>query len=201
MRLIALEDSRAVRSARWRHRSVAFLDRDGVINRNLEPFVMSKADVDLLPGTAGQIGAIARAGYAVVIVTNQAGVGLGALSLRMALDVHRRVVHELAAAGAPITASYLCPHAPTSRCECRKPQPGMLLHALRRLNATADSAFLIGDKESDVQAAHAAGLRGYQVATSLQTSAAHGIHDPWRVDWSLPPGLPSAPTRRHGQAE
>jgi D-glycero-D-manno-heptose 1,7-bisphosphate phosphatase len=136
-----------------------FLDRDGVIIENRPHYVRSWDEVSILPGALPAIARAARAGYAIVIVTNQAGVGKGLIPLPVAEEINRRLVMEIERAGGKIAGVYLCPHGPAEGCACRKPLPGLLVQAARELSLDLARSVLVGDAVSDLQAGRAAGVR------------------------------------------
>ncbi len=146
-------------------RPAAFLDRDGVINID-HGYVVRHEEFTWVPGVLEASAQLHRAGFALVVVTNQSGIGRGLYSEAdfMALTTWMRA--QFAAAGAPLAGVYFCPHHPTDAvgafrvaCECRKPAPGMLLAAERELGLDLSRSVLFGDKPSDLQAASAAGVR------------------------------------------
>ncbi|HKA91991.1 MAG TPA: HAD family hydrolase [Haliangiales bacterium] len=141
-------------------RPAAFLDRDGTIIDD-PGYLGDPGGVRLLPGAAEAVAALAAAGYTVVVVTNQSGVGRGLYDEAAVEAVNRRVGQLLVAADprARIERFYHCPHVPAELCECRKPRPGMLLRAARELSLDLAASLAIGDGERDVQAAVAAGCR------------------------------------------
>ena len=145
---------------------IAFLDRDGVINQDLG-YVSAPADWTWVNGAISAIRSLNQAGYKVVVVTNQSGIGRGYYSEQQFHDLMRWVGAQLSEHHAHIDAVYFCPHHPEHglkdyriRCECRKPAPGMLLQALHDLNATPADCVLIGDRHGDLDAARGAGVRG-----------------------------------------
>lgn len=145
----------------------AFLDRDGVINVD-HGYVHDPSNFELCPGVLGACRALHEAGYKLIVVTNQAGIGRGYYTPAQFHDFTRWVEGTFRDAGAPITATYHCPHHPEKglgqyrqACECRKPAPGMLLRAIHEHELDAAGSFLVGDKPSDVEAARAAGVHGY----------------------------------------
>jgi len=145
--------------------SAAFLDRDGVIIRDVG-HLRAVRDVRLLPGAAQAIRRLNEAGVPVVVVTNQSAVGRRWLSLDILDGIHDELRRRLAAAGARLDAIYFCPHYPTAasgdlqvECDCRKPNPGMLLRAARELNLRLSDSVIIGDKLSDLEAGRRAGCR------------------------------------------
>lgn len=145
-------------------RRAAFLDRDGVIN--IDPgYVHRVEDFEFVPGTLEACGELARRGWLLVVATNQSGIGRGLYTVEQfeALTEWMRVRFQQC--NAPLAGVYFCPHHPTDalgglriRCDCRKPQPGMLLAAARDLSLDLERSVLFGDKCEDLQAAHAAGI-------------------------------------------
>jgi D-glycero-D-manno-heptose 1,7-bisphosphate phosphatase len=146
-------------------RRAVFLDRDGVIIENRDQHVRSLDDVRFLPGTLQALKRLTRAGYTLVIATNQSAVGRGIISLEQANQINDRVIQRIEDHGARVDASYLCPHAPDDGCLCRKPAPGMLLQAQKDLQLDLACSYLVGDAVTDIQAAQAAGVSGILVLT------------------------------------
>jgi D-glycero-D-manno-heptose 1,7-bisphosphate phosphatase len=152
-------------------RPAVFLDRDGVLIAD-DHYVGSPDRVRMLPGSAEAVAALNRAGWAVVVVTNQAGVAKGYFSAADVEAVHAFVAGQLAGAGAHVDAFYYCPHHPEGtagayrvRCECRKPEPGMLRAAAADLGLDPARSWMVGDRESDLAAGAAAGCRTVLVRT------------------------------------
>lgn len=148
-----------------RPRRALFLDRDGVLIENRADYVRSPADVAWIPNAIDGARQLQSQGYQLVIVTNQAAVGKGILTMEQAETIAALVVTELAHHGICITQSYLCPHVAEAACDCRKPQPGMLLRAMKEFNLDPRVSAMVGDAWSDVQAANAAGVRPIMVRT------------------------------------
>jgi len=146
------------------HRAV-FLDRDGVINRNRADHVKSWAEFEFLPGALASLRRLAQLPWAVVVVSNQAIIGRGLVPQAVVDEIHERMMEEIRAAGGRIDAVFYCPHRPDEGCDCRKPRPGLLLRAARELAIDPARSVLIGDAESDVRAAQAAGCRPVLVRT------------------------------------
>ena len=140
-----------------------FLDRDGTLVEEV-PYLHDPERLALLPG-AGELALLAAAGYALVVVTNQAGVARGLYGEAAVAAVHRRLSALLAGAGVRLDAVLYCPHHPEGTvpayaraCRDRKPGPGMLEAAARRLGLDLGASFLIGNSPTDVGAAVAAGV-------------------------------------------
>ena len=148
-----------------------FLDRDGTLVEEV-PYLHDPELVALLPGVGEALARLAAAGYALVVVTNQAGVARG-LYDEAAIDrVHRRLGELLAGSGVTLDAVFYCPHhregtAPgyARACRCRKPGPGMLELAAERLGLDLSASYLIGNHPTDVGAAVAAGVSPLFVTT------------------------------------
>ena len=160
---------RACERAIARHRSLAlrpavFLDRDGTLVPD-SGYMSSPDDLALFPGTAAALRALAAAGYALVVISNQAGVGRGLFDLTRAHEVMARLRTELRAEGVELDAIYLCPHRPDEGCACRKPKTALLERAADDLGLSLSSSAMVGDKWIDVEAAHRVGAAGVLVRT------------------------------------
>lgn len=140
-------------------RPAVILDRDGVLNEKAPRanYVRSWSEFKWLPGARESLRELRRAGFRVIIVSNQAGIGRGAMSETDLLAIHGHMVKETEAAGGRIDAIYYCPHDWDEGCECRKPKPGMLFQAQHDFNLDLSRTLFIGDDERDAQAAEAAG--------------------------------------------
>ena len=152
-------------------RPAIFLDRDGVVIDDAH-HLSSPEQVRIIPGSAEAIASLNRAGWPVVIVTNQSGVARGLFTVDGLHAVHQHISDQLAGYGAKIEAYYFCPHYPTAEvpayravCDCRKPKPGMLLQAAEELRLDLARSWMIGDRETDLAAGAAAGTRTILVRT------------------------------------
>ena len=135
-----------------------FLDRDGTLIDDVG-YPRDPARVRLVEGAAEALAQLREAGFRLVVVSNQSGIGRGLISEDEARSVHERFVAELERRGARLDGVRYCPHAPEAACDCRKPAPGMLLAAADELGLDLDASFMVGDKSSDVEAGHRAGAR------------------------------------------
>jgi D-glycero-D-manno-heptose 1,7-bisphosphate phosphatase len=138
-----------------------FLDRDGVINRKPPEgqYVTRWEEMDLLPGVASAIARLNRAGFRVIVASNQRCVAKGLLTAADLDSMHRLMCDALAGDGATLDGVYYCPHEKEPPCGCRKPSPGMLLDAARAHQIDLTASWMIGDSEIDVQAGRNAGCK------------------------------------------
>ena len=144
------------------------LDRDGVINRKAPEgeYVTRWEEMEFLPGVTEAISSLVKAGFSVIIVSNQRCVAKGLLTMRDLESIHQRMCQKLAAAGAVITDGYYCPHDLQPPCGCRKPAPGMLLRAAHEHNIDLKASWMIGDSGIDVEAGQHAGCRTARILKS-----------------------------------
>jgi D-glycero-D-manno-heptose 1,7-bisphosphate phosphatase len=158
-------------------RSCAFLDRDGVLNEDRH-YVHDAAGFHWLPGVIEALQKLQTAGYALVVVTNQGGIGLGLYDEAAFEELTAHMRAELAVHGVTLDGVYHCPHHPRASspalrapCLCRKPAPGMLQQAATDLGLDMTRSFMVGDKSSDLAAARAAGVaQAYLVRSGKQLS-------------------------------
>jgi len=136
-----------------------FIDRDGVINELINrdggkysPRLVK--DFHMFPFVPGAMKQIRDAGYLVVIVTNQPDISRGFLKQEV-LDEMHQIIRTLC----QVDAIYVCPHDNSDACLCRKPLPGMLLEAASDFSIDLNSSWMIGDRDSDIQAGQGAGCR------------------------------------------
>ena len=146
-----------------------FLDRDGVINRNRPrgDYVKSWEEFQFLPGARGAIVRLTKAGFRLLVVTNQACVGKGIVSWATVQEIHVRMMQEIARAGGQIEAVLCCPHLADAGCDCRKPAPGLLRRAHEEYRVDLRQAILVGDSAKDVQTAVAVGMSAIMVLSGL----------------------------------
>ena len=144
-----------------------FLDRDGVINAD-KGYVSRIEDFEWMPGAADAIAAFNARNWFVFVVTNQSGIARGYYTEEDMQALHNWMLNELHLSGAKIDQIYYCPFHAEGEIDRyrkdsfdRKPKPGMLLQAMADYPVKREASFLIGDKDADVEAAHAAGVGGF----------------------------------------
>lgn len=136
----------------------------------------------MIPGVAAAVAAVNARGIPVVAITNQAAIGRGLYREEDFRAVNARIDALLAVEGARLDAIYHCPHTPEADCDCRKPRPGLLRQAAAELGLDLGRSVMVGDKESDLEAARAVGCRAVLVRTGYgaeveRTLAANGRAD------------------------
>lgn len=156
-----------------RHPAV-LLDRDGTINERMgrAQYVCSWDQWHWLPGAREALALLTRAGYRIILITNQPGLARGALKVADLEDIHGRMIAEAAEVGGQIDAIEFCPHNWDEGCECRKPKPGMLFAAQRRFDLDLSRVTFMGDDERDGQAAGAAGCLFVEISEERPLIAA-----------------------------
>lgn len=163
-------------------RPAAFLDRDGTINEDagyidrLDRFVLYPYAIDAMA-------LLRRAGYLVVVLTNQAGVAQGIHSEETVAELAAYLAERARQGGTTLDGHYYCPHTPDAAvaryrvdCDCRKPKPGLAIRAARDLGIDLRRSVVIGDRWRDLAVAHAIGARGIMVRTGY--GATEALHPP-----------------------
>ena len=134
------------------------LDRDGVIIENRPNYVRFWEDVHIYPQALTALASINNSSFKIIVVTNQSAVGRGLISLKTANVINERLINEIEQHGGRIDHVFMCPHTPDEGCNCRKPQPGLILRAEKELSLDLTRSIMIGDALSDIQAGQSAGI-------------------------------------------
>jgi D-glycero-D-manno-heptose 1,7-bisphosphate phosphatase len=153
-----------------------FLDRDGVINhRRANDYVLHWSQFIFVPGIRAALKQMSLLGLPMIVISNQAAVGKGLLDLTGLREITIKMQEVLLEDGAPLAAAYYCVHRSDENCACRKPKPGLLLAAAEDFDIDLSRSIFIGDSETDLQAARAAGcvpvLFGSEMSSEPQPSA------------------------------
>ena len=155
-----------------------FLDRDGTLIEDVG-YLDQIGRLRYYPWSIEAVRLLRRGGYAVVVVTNQAGVARGMVREAFVEEAHQFIQRRLAAVGERLDGHYYCPHEPNApleayrlKCDCRKPRPGMIQRAAAELDLDVRRSVVVGDKWSDVGLARAAGAKALMVKTGYGVSQA-----------------------------
>lgn len=142
-------------------KKVIFLDRDGVINKQMPPHehVLRWEEFKFLPGVLNALRELTRGGYQIYIITNQRGIARGLMPENDLREIHKRMTKEIEGCGGKITDIYYCSHEKDENCFCRKPKPGMFFQAAREHRINLTKSIFIGDSESDKEAGEIVGCK------------------------------------------
>lgn len=157
--------------------SAVFLDRDGVLNRtrlmsgkSYPP--QSLEDFILLPGVEQAVKNLKKAGFLIIVVTNQPDVATGLQTSVVVESMHQKLYEWL-----PIDAIYTCYHTDMDSCSCRKPKPGMLEQAAEEFNIDLNQSYLVGDRWKDIEAGQRAGCHCFFINYGYQESSPVSPYD------------------------
>jgi D-glycero-D-manno-heptose 1,7-bisphosphate phosphatase len=159
---------------------LVILDRDGVINFDSAQFIKSPEEWKPIPGSLEAIARLKQNGYRVVVATNQSGVGRGLFDMDTLNSIHKKMHKAVVAEGGQIDAIFYCPHAADSKCDCRKPKPGMFKRISETLNIDLTGVPAIGDSLRDLQACVVLGCQPMLVMS--------GKGEKTKADGGLPEG-------------
>ena len=169
-------------------RPAVFLDRDGVINRD-HAYVHRWEDFEFMPGAVDAMRRLQQAGFALVVVTNQSGLARGYYSPEQFDDLTKQMCAHLVQEGVELLGVYHCPHHPkgvveglAKDCDCRKPEPGMILQAAQDHGLDLGASVMVGDKRSDIEAARAAGVGKAYLVTDRGAGAASSQDEAAQTD-------------------
>ncbi|GAB7546997.1 D-glycero-beta-D-manno-heptose 1,7-bisphosphate 7-phosphatase [Cupriavidus sp. 8B] len=141
------------------------LDRDGVVNLDSDQFIKTPDEWIPIDGSLEAIAALNQAGYRVVIVSNQSGIGRGLFEMSALNAMHEKMHKALANLGGRVDAVFFCPHTAADGCDCRKPKPGMLEQLAERFGVELKGVPLVGDSLRDLEAGLAVGCAPHLVLT------------------------------------
>ncbi len=144
---------------------LVILDRDGVINFDSDAYIRTPDEWRPIPGSLEAIATLGAHDFAVVVLSNQSGIGRGLFSEETLEAIHSKMRESVARAGGALSGIYYCPHRPEEACHCRKPAPGLLEQIAADFGRSLTGTPVIGDKLTDVQAALAVDARPILVRT------------------------------------
>jgi D-glycero-D-manno-heptose 1,7-bisphosphate phosphatase len=163
-------------------RSLIILDRDGVINRDSTSFIKSPDEWIPLPGSPEAIAQLNKAGFTVIVATNQSGIGRGLFSLEDLEKIHDKMNSVITTAGGHIDAIFFCPHHPDENCDCRKPKTGLLKQITNQYGYAAADLIIVGDSLRDLQAAWTFGATAILVRTGNGLSTEQSLPTDQHID-------------------
>ena len=166
-------------------RPALLLDRDGTVTEDRN-YARTAEEIVLLPGAGRAIRALNEAGVAVVLITNQSGVGRGLFSLDDLTRQHQELARQLALERATLDGIYFCPHHPEDQCACRKPGRALLDEAAADLELDLARSWMVGDREEDLALAQYGLAGGLLVLTGLGTATAERLGTTLRREWIFP---------------
>ena len=135
-----------------------FLDRDGVINKEIN-YLYKIENFEFIDGVFDACLFFQNLNYQIIIISNQSGIARGFFSEKDYHILSKWLIKQFKENGVSILDTYYCPHAPDACCNCRKPKPGMLIKAIDEYNIDVEMSWMIGDKETDIEAANLAGIK------------------------------------------
>jgi D-glycero-D-manno-heptose 1,7-bisphosphate phosphatase len=143
-------------------RKAVFLDRDGIINTELGDYIMNFGEFEIHPPLIPFLKEVKKRGYLTIVITNQGGIAKKLYGHDLVEQCHQYLQQVLTADDLAFDAIYYCPHHPQSgACLCRKPAGLLIEKAIASFQLEKSQCLMIGDKQRDVDAAHAAGISGY----------------------------------------
>jgi len=143
------------------------LDRDGVINYDSLNYIRSPDEWKPIPSSLQALARLNEAGYKVIVITNQSGIGRGYYTEAILEKIHQKMKSQVAEHGGKIHGIYHCPHHPDDNCLCRKPKAGLLEKIAQDWSLDLSNVVLVGDKLSDSQAAITMNMRPILVRTGV----------------------------------
>lgn len=137
-----------------------FLDRDGVINQERKDYVKNIEEFIIFENVSDAISLIKNHNFLVILITNQSAVNRKLLTIENLDKIHEKLQNYLKMHNTSFDHVYFCPHMPNENCNCRKPKPGLIIQAKKDFKIELSQSFMIGDSQTDVQAAKSAGCKG-----------------------------------------
>lgn len=150
-----------------------FIDRDGVINKDLNDYVKRWPDFEFIPGVLDAFRLLKQAGFDVIIISNQAGIGDRQFPLEDLQEITKQMLVAITEAGGAVRDVFYCLHGKAEGCACRKPEPGLFELAHQKYPFSPEKTYFIGDKDSDILAGKRFGLKTILVKTGYGEEHQH----------------------------
>ena len=145
---------------------IILFDRDGTLIVDPPDLRVDRLEkVRLFPDCIPAMHKLAKHGYDIIMITNQAGIAEGRLSAEEFTEINNTVVSLIQASGIKVLQTYMCPHGPKDNCDCKKPKPKLLIDALRDYGKNPAETYMVGDRQSDISAGISAGIKAILVET------------------------------------
>ena len=149
-------------------KKAVFFDRDGVINKERTDYVKNTSELEIFPNIIEPIKKLKGAGFSIIVITNQSAINRGLTTHQKVSEIHSTIQEFLKKNGTHIDNFYYCPHKPDENCQCRKPKPGLFLRAADELQLNLKLSWMIGDSDTDIQAALAAGCKSLKISSNYE---------------------------------
>ncbi|MFC2051585.1 D-glycero-beta-D-manno-heptose 1,7-bisphosphate 7-phosphatase [Chloroflexota bacterium] len=162
-----------------------FVDRDGTMASDV-PYCSCPEDFELFPDTARATKLLNEHGFKVIVITNQSGIARGYFTEETLAKIHEKMERELAKEGSWVDGIYYCPHHPDDKCDCRKPNPELLLQAAKDFDIDLKRSFVVGDLQADIELGRVAGcktilIEGEDIKTTPDAVALNLLEAAWKI--------------------
>ena len=147
---------------------VLFLDRDGVINKKRTDYVKTINELKFIPNIFNALKKFNDIGFIIIVITNQSVVNRKIISEIQLKEIHNHMLKTMEKNSCKIAKIYYCPHHPEEKCDCRKPNSGMIKQAMNDFEIKTQNAILIGDSETDIEAATKMKIKSIKIQTDGQ---------------------------------
>jgi len=144
-------------------KKVIFLDRDGVINKERRDYVKNISELEIFSDIVNPLKKLKNNGFLLIVITNQSAINRGIITLEKVDEIHQYIQDYLKKFNIKLDAFLICPHRPDENCLCRKPKSGLLLKAINEFDIDIKKSWLIGDNDSDIEAANNIGCKSLKI--------------------------------------
>jgi len=147
-------------------KKAVFFDRDGVLNKEKKNYVKTIEELEIFPNIIEPIKKLTNYGFVIIVITNQSAINRGFTTHKNVDEIHLILQNYLKQNGTKIDGFYYCPHIPDENCICRKPKPGLFFKAADEFKLNLELSWMIGDNDTDIQAAISAGCKAIKISTN-----------------------------------
>lgn len=157
-------------------KKVVFLDRDGTINRDSPDYIKSRQEFEFIPGSLNALKDLTLNGFTNIVITNQSALPRKLISLQELEHIHAMMRKTVKSNGGEIKSIFYCRHMPEDGCDCRKPEPGLILQAQSKFSIDLAEAVMVGDSYRDIECGYNAGCgHAILVKTGIHKNAARRL--------------------------